>query len=404
MPQFLATCATSLEYLLVDELRELGAQNVKEGLSVVNFEADWPVVYRALMWSRIASRILYPLSTFVAKDEQALYDQVSIIDWSQHISSTGSFLVNSQSFRSELSHTKYISQRVKDAIVDHFRDLNEQRPDVEFDEPDVVIQCRIRQNNTIIAIDLAGVGLHHRGYRTQGGAAPIKENLAAALLIRAGWQKQCLDENRKALTLYDPMCGSGTFLIEAAMMALDIAPGRFRKYLGLFGWQQFNNDLWEEIKREAEVKKSKSINSDKLTIMGTDINPKVVAMAQNNVVNAEFEDCINVQIAGIDQITQFQFADEGLVIVNPPYSERLGDFDSVKSLYSELGIILKETFTNWQVSVLSPNKEFGHSLGIRARKIYKFNNGSIACELLNFKIEESSFVNKKTRRISSIRF
>ncbi len=397
MPQFFATCATSLEYLLVDELKLLGASDVKEGLSLVNFEAEWPVVYDILMWSRIASRVLYPIARFEAKDEQTLYDQVSIIDWSQHIATKASFLVNAQSFRSELNHTKFVSQRIKDAIVDHFTDMEQLRPDVEFDRPDVTIQCRIRQNQVILSIDLAGIGLHQRGYRLQGGSAPIKENLASALLIRAGWLKLCSQNSGQSLTLYDPMCGSGTFLIEAAMMALDMAPGTYRNYLGIFGWSQFKSDLWEKTIQAATEKTEKSRNRGFLQIIGSDINPKVVKSAQSNLALAKLEDVVKIHIAAIDQVDQIEVKQigpsiKGIVIVNPPYSERLGEFDQVKLLYSELGHLLKEKFTGWNASVLSPDKRFGHSLGIRANKIYKFNNASIACELLNFKLKPENYL------------
>jgi 23S rRNA (guanine2445-N2)-methyltransferase / 23S rRNA (guanine2069-N7)-methyltransferase len=400
MPQFFATCASSLEYLLVDELKELGASNVKEGLSMVNFEADWPIVYDILMWTRVASRVLYPIARFEAKDEQTLYDQVSIIDWSQHIASNASFVVNAQTFRSELTHSKFISQRIKDAIVDHFTDMGEQRPDVEFDRPDVSIQCRIRQNQVILSIDLAGVGLHHRGYRLQGGAAPIKENLASALLIRAGWLRLCNDSSVPELSLYDPMCGSGTFLIEAAMMALDIAPGIYRDYLGIFGWSQFNPELWQKTIIAAQQKREKSTNRHRLQIIGSDMNPKAVNSAQSNLALAKLEDVVKIHIAAIDQVEQFNVnqigkPSEGLVIVNPPYSERLGEFDQVKQLYAELGNLLKQNFDGWKASVLSPDKSFGHSLGIRAKKIYKFNNASIPCELLNFELKPENYLNRQ---------
>lgn len=395
MPQFFATCASSLEYLLVDELKQLGAENVKEGLSVVNFDAEWQTAYDILMWSRIASRVLYPIGNFEAKDEQTLYDNVSIIDWSQHLSPKSSFIVNSQSFRSELSHTKFVSQRVKDAIVDHFKDMDEQRPDVEFDNPDVSIQCRIRQNKVILSIDLAGIGLHQRGYRLHGAAAPIKENLAAALLTRAGWLKACQQDNQQPLSIYDPMCGSGTFLIEAAMMALDIAPGLNREYLGVFGWQQFQETLWEDTVTRAQQRKDDNQNHGRLMIQGSDINPKAIRSAQSNIGLAGIDDLIKLRIAGLDQVEQLSLPESGLVIVNPPYSERLGEFDQVKSLYRELGQLLKTKFIGWQASVLSPQKDFGHSLGIRAKKIYKFNNASIACELLNFELQEKNFLTRQ---------
>ncbi|MBV1909706.1 MAG: bifunctional 23S rRNA (guanine(2069)-N(7))-methyltransferase RlmK/23S rRNA (guanine(2445)-N(2))-methyltransferase RlmL [Kangiellaceae bacterium] len=395
MPKFFASCASSLEYLLVDELNQLGAENVREGLSVVNFEAEWSVLYDILMWSRVASRVMYPVASFEAKDEQALYDNTSIIDWSQHLGIGSSFLVNAQSFRSDLSHTKYVSQRIKDAIVDHFVESGSARPDVDFIQPDVAIHCKIRHNQVTISIDFAGVGLHKRGYRSEGGAAPIKENLAAALLMRAGWLVKCEQKDDLELALYDPMCGSGTFLVEAAMMALDIAPGHFREYLGIFGWLQFKPDLWESTVENANKKKVDNANKQRLVILGSDINPKAVRTAQTNIALAQVDKFIKIRIAGLDQVDQIELPEAGVVIVNPPYSERLGEFDQVKSTYNQLGDLLKSKFSGWNASILCPNKDFGHAMGIRAKKIYKFNNGSIACELLNLEIKSESFVKKQ---------
>ena len=387
MPLFIAPCAKGLEYLLVDELASLGAIDPKEGLSLVKFEADWKTVYHILMWSRVASRIHYPIATFEALDDDALYRNASIIDWSQHISADASFLINAQSFCSKLSHTKFISQRIKDAIVDYFKEEGLQRPEVEFEEPGVVIHCRVRRDQVTLSIDLAGVGLHHRGYRIQGGSAPIKENLAAALLMRAGWP-ECAD------TLFDPMCGSGTFLIEGAMMALDIAPGTHRNYLGLFGWHQFKQALWQEIETDAEERASEGKEGKDICVIGSDISPKAVRNAQMNVGFAGLDDVIKIQIGGIDQVEQLNLPESGQVIVNPPYSERLGESDEVKALYSQLGKLLKNRFCGWRASVLSPDKVFGHALGIRAKKIYKFNNGSIACELLNLELEPGNFIER----------
>ena len=295
--------------------------------------------------------------------------------------------MNSQSYRSKLSHTQFISQRVKDSIFDYFREQSEELPFVEYDDPDVVIHCRIKRNKVHLSIDLAGAGLHRRNYRLQGGGAPIKENLAAALLIRAGWPGEF--EN-----LYDPMCGSGTFLIESAMMALDVAPGLYRDYLGLFGWNQFDQSLWQSIKEEAEDRKEKGIAANRFTISGSDKNPRAIRNAQANVALAGLEDVIKLGISAVDQLEQQEFQSHGLVIVNPPYSERLGEREQVKNLYTELGSWLKQSMNGWKASVLSPDKEFGHCLGIRAKKIYKFNNGSIPCELLNLVIDESQFVNR----------
>lgn len=387
MPQFFATCAKGLEYLLVDELTSLGAENAKEGLSQVSFECNWPIVYRMLMWSRLASRIYYPIATFEALDDDALYQHASIIDWSQHIQAGGRFLINSQTYRSKLSHSQFISQRIKDAIVDYFREAGEERPNVEFEEPDVVIHCKIRRDKVTLSIDLAGFGLHKRGYRIKGGGAPIKENLAAALLIRGGWKpnKACL---------FDPMCGSGTFLIEGAMIAADIAPGLIREYLGIFGWCQFKPELWATVMEEAIARKKVGLKALKTSFIGSDINPKAVRNAQMNISLAGLEEVIKINIGGLDQVEQLVLPEKGNLIVNPPYSERLGERKQVKKLYSELGALMKQRFIGWNASILSPDKEFGHALGIRAGKIYRFNNGSIACELLNLKVTEEFFVER----------
>ena len=387
MPQFIATCATGLEYLLKDELTALGAEDAKEGLSQVAFDSDWAGVYNLLMWTRTASRIFYPIATFEAEDDEKLYQHASIIDWSQHLKSSSTFLINAQSYRSKLDHTQFISQRIKDAVVDYFKEQGEKRPDVEFEEPDVVIHCRIRHNKVTLSIDLAGFGLHHRGYRLEGGGAPIKENLAAALLMRGGLTSS-------TPCLYDPMCGSGTFLIEGAMMSLDIAPGIGRDYLGLFGWQQFNSELWAVVVEEASKRKQAGLTNCKQIFIGSDINPKAVRNAQMNISMAGFDKHITVHIGGLDQVEQLDLPETGLVMVNPPYSERLGERDEVRQLYFELGQLLKDKFLGWSASVLSPEKEFGHTLGIRAKKIYKFNNGSIACELLNLSLSEESFVKR----------
>ena len=387
MPQFIATCAKSLEYLLLDELAQFDVSKIKEGLSQVSFEASWESAYQFLMWSRVASRLFYPVASFKAEDEQALYKNASIVDWSQHIRPGGSFIINAQSFRSKLSHTQFVSQRIKDSVMDYFREQEETLPIVEYEEPEVVIHCRIKRNDVTLSIDLAGAGLHRRNYRLQGGGAPIKENLAAALLIRAGWPS----ENQ---VLYDPMCGSGTFLIEAALMALDIAPGLFRDYLGLFGWNQFDKNLWSNVVEAAENRREEGLKNSHLNIKGSDKNPRAIRNAQANIALAGLEDIIETQIAGIDQLAQFDFEEKGLVIVNPPYSERLGERVEVKALYDTLGNWFKSSLKGWRASVLCPEKEFGHALGIRAKKIYKFNNGSIPCELLNLEIEESNFVQR----------
>ena len=241
MSHYFASCPKGLEYLLRDELVALGASDVREALAGVHFSGTLETAYRACLWSRLASRMLLPLAEFDAADDDALYAGVQAIDWCQHLASHATLAVDADTAMSKLTHSQYLGQRVKDAVVDQFRQRDGSRPGVDTDEPDVRINVRLRRDRATLSLDLSGTPLHRRGWREMQGEAPLKENLAAAMLLRAGWPQIYAEGG----ALLDPMCGSGTLLIEGALMAADVAPGLRREYFGFLGWQQHDIALVE---------------------------------------------------------------------------------------------------------------------------------------------------------------
>jgi 23S rRNA (guanine2445-N2)-methyltransferase / 23S rRNA (guanine2069-N7)-methyltransferase len=242
-----ATCAKGLEYLLVDELRELGAQQPREALAGVHFEGDLALAYRVCLWSRLASRILLPLAEFDAADDSALYHGVRQIDWLRHLTPEGTLAVDANLFASAMTHERYAEQRVKDAIVDQIRDAHGVRPSVDTVQPDLRVNVVVKRDRATLSLDLSGASLHRRGWRREQGAAPLKENLACAVLLRAGWPETA----RAGGSLLDPMCGSGTLLIEGARMAADFAPGLQREHFGFLRWRGHDPAIWDRLLAEA---------------------------------------------------------------------------------------------------------------------------------------------------------
>lgn len=391
MPQFIATCPPGFEYLLVDELKSLGVDSANEGLTQVMFDAEWPVIYRVCLWTRLANRILYPLSTFTAENEEQLYDAVRDIDWDLHLSHQGTLAVDFVSRRSKLSHQRYGALKIKDAVVDYFRDEYGERPSVDTETPDVRLHCRVNKNQATLCIDLSGKSLHQRGYRQDTGDAPIKENFAALMLYRSGWAEKL----KQRQWFYDPMCGAGTIAIEAAMMAADMAPGLHRLYWGFTGWKPFHRQYWEAELDAAHEKHKQAIAQGVPAIYGSDKDPQVLAMAIENAKRAGVGEFIEWQAGAFQSQTRPSSKFAGSIVTNPPYGERLEQQQAVAKLYSQFGQWLKQHFVGDQATVLSAQKEHGHALGIRAEKIYRLMNGPIECELLRIPIEEAGFVVSK---------
>ncbi|MBL1274549.1 MAG: bifunctional 23S rRNA (guanine(2069)-N(7))-methyltransferase RlmK/23S rRNA (guanine(2445)-N(2))-methyltransferase RlmL [Ectothiorhodospiraceae bacterium] len=420
-----ATAPKGMEGLLADELRQLGAANVAETRAGVGFQGDLSTAYRVCLWSRIANRVLLPVAHFPAADPEQLYQGVLEIDWQEHLAVDGSLAVDFTSVGSEITHTQYGAQKVKDAIVDQFRHDTGERPSVDRDCPDVRINVFLYKDQATVNIDLSGDSLHRRGYRLGGGGAPLKENLAAGILMRANWPTIA----QAGGALVDPMCGSGTLLIEAALMAADSAPGLQRSYWGFTGWKGHDADCWSALLAVARKRRvsglakmgitNKGLESENLTkqdsssegsskedvqkrpiIYGYDVSATAIEVALDNVTHAGLEDYIEITQRSIKDCAPAPepipgSTASGLVVVNPPYGERLGEYEELKSLYKDLGDCLKANYTGWRASVITSDAELGKCIGIRARHINTLFNGALECKLLRFELDEKWFMKQR---------
>jgi 23S rRNA (guanine2445-N2)-methyltransferase / 23S rRNA (guanine2069-N7)-methyltransferase len=373
--QFFAPCAKGLEYLLVEELIGLGASDAHEALAGVHFSGDLEVAYRACLWSRLASRVLLRLTQFDALDEGALYAGVQAIDWSQHLGEQGTLAVDANLHASHLTHARYAEQKVKDAIVDQFRERFGVRPSVAVNRPDARVSLSLRRNVATVFIDLAGEALHRRGWRVAQVAAPLKETLACAVLLRGAWAEIAKAQG----ALVDPMCGSGTFLIEAARMVADVAPGLGRAYFGFLGWRGHDAALWNRLVSEADARSRQGRAQLTPRFFGYDHDPEAVSISRENIARAGLAGVIQVQVCDVASLAAPKEARPGLVVCNPPYDERLA---ADAALYRALGATLKRAFQGWQAAILSGDAELSRTIGLRPEKRYALHNGALACELL----------------------
>jgi len=391
--RFFATAPKGMEGLLADELRQLGAANVSETRAGVGFQGDLGRAYRVCLWSRIANRVLMPLASFPAADPEQLYAGVMAIDWIGHLAVDGSLVVDFSSVRSKITHTQFGAQKVKDAIVDHFRHETGERPSVDRDTPDLRINVFLFRDLATVNIDLSGDSLHRRGYRLEGAAAPLKENLAAGILQRAGWAEIA----RLGGGLVDPMCGSGTLPIEAAMMAADIAPGIDRPYWGFSGWKGHDANLWTALLADARKRRDKGL-AKLPVIRGFDASSQVIEAAQDNAAHAGLAEYIEFSQRAIKDCAAAPAGPAGLVAVNPPYGERLGEHEELGPLYKELGDCLKTQYVGWRATLITSDPELGKCLGIRARHINTLYNGALECKLLRFELDERWFMKERGDR------
>jgi 23S rRNA (guanine2445-N2)-methyltransferase / 23S rRNA (guanine2069-N7)-methyltransferase len=391
--RFFATAPKGMEGLLADELRQLGAGNVSETRAGAGFQGDLTTAYRVCLWSRIANRILLPLAQFPAADEEALYQGVLDVDWGEHLDPAGTLVVDFSSVRSAITHSQYGAQKVKDAVVDRLRHDTGQRPSVERERPDLRINVFLYRDQATVNIDLSGDSLHRRGYRLDGAFAPLKENLAAAILLRAGWSTIA----QQGGALVDPMCGSGTLPIEAALMAADIAPGLQREYWGFSGWRGHDGDRWAALLADARRRRDKGL-ARLPTILGYDVHPQAIAMAQDNAARAGLAEHIQFKQRSIQDCAPAPAGEAGLVVVNPPYGERLGEQEELKPLYQALGDCLKQQYQGWRAAVITSEAELGKSLGIRARHINKLYNGALECLLLRLELEPRWYMKERGDR------
>ena len=382
MSDFFATCPKGLEYLLRDELIALGGTDVHEALAGVRFSASLETAYRACLWSRLASRILMPLAEFDAASDEALYAGVQAIDWSEHLSAHATLAVDANTAQSKITHSQFLAQRVKDAVVDQFRQRGQERPGVDTEEPDVRINLRLRRDRATVSIDLAGAPLHRRGWREEQGEAPLKENLAAAMLLRAGWPAIYTQGG----ALLDPMCGSGTLLIEGALMAADVAPGLRRTYYGFLGWKQHDIPLWRGLLDEARKRAEAGLPALRSCFFGSDADSRMVQTAKRNAQEAGVAGFFTLDRHDAQHVAPPPGLTQGLVITNPPYGERLGDRESMPKLYRMLGEMLRDRFTGWRAAILAGDAELGRATTLRADKKYALYNGALETVLLIFEL------------------
>lgn len=385
-----ATAPKGIVQLLQTELQQLGAMDLREQPAGVEFSGDLQTAYRVCLWSRCAGRVLLPLKTFQADTPETLYQGVQSIDWSEHFNNHNTLAIDFVSRHSQIQHSQFGAQKVKDAIVDQFRARTGERPSVDVQNPDIRINVFLQHDQAILYLDFSGDSLHRRGYRQSGGAAPLKENLAAAILLRAEWPRIAAEGG----ALIDPMCGSGTLLIEAAMIAADIAPGLLRQRFGFSAWHQHDTAMWQTLLDEAKQRQAQGL-SQLPPIFGYDVHPKAVQFAQANVTAAGLDEYIRIARRDLAQLQRPTHLDKGLVVVNPPYGERLGERDSLQPLYQQLGERLKTEFLNWQAAVFTGNPELAKQMGIRAIKQHNMFNGALACKLLRFDIQPEWFMTEQ---------
>ena len=386
--QFFATCPKGVGDLLAKELTSFGADRVKESAAGVSFSGVLEVAYRACLWSRVASRILLPLAEFPVSSENDLYQGIRQVAWEEHFSSDATFAVNASGKTGTIDHTHFAALKVKDAVVDRFRDLTGKRPSVNVREPDIRLNLHLSRGQGTVSVDLSGEALHRRGYRHEKGMAPLKENLAAALLLRAGWPQVSSDGN----PFIDPMCGSGTLPIEAALMGGDVAPGIFRAVFGFMGWKNHQTGLWTNLQVEARYRMKEGLERLPL-ILGYDSDRASVRAARGNLQRAGLDRRVHIERRSLESLEEPSSARgrKGLIVINPPYGERLGDVEALRGLYTSMGQRLREGFIGWRAAVFTGNPELGREMGLRAVKSNNLYNGNIKCRLLHFDVNKEHF-------------
>jgi 23S rRNA (guanine2445-N2)-methyltransferase / 23S rRNA (guanine2069-N7)-methyltransferase len=380
MHQYLAVTSNGLENLLVEELTKLGITNAKPVQAGVRFKASNEQIYRCCLWSRLASRFVRVLSEFTCNDDMDLYLATSSVNWVNHFHSSKKFVVDFNGTNREIRNSQYGAMKVKDAVVDCFEKKNLPRPSISKDLADLRIHVRLHKDKAILGVDMVGGGLHQRGYRPESGRAPLRETLAAAIILRSGW-----DESKPML---DPMCGSGTLLIEAAMMAANMAPGVNRKKWGFESLEDFEPELWAEIKSEASVQARRGVKKVDAKFFGFDNDARVIKTARDNARRAGVDSLIEFAEGDAAKVKRPAGFENGVVVSNPPYGERLGTHPGLIALYTAFGAQLKAEFGGCQASIFSSSDELLSCLRMRADKQFKLNNGALPCAQKNYSISD----------------
>jgi putative N6-adenine-specific DNA methylase len=402
----LAKTMAGMEDLLAEELKDLGAADIAILPRAVSFKGDKVLMYKANLWCRTALRILKPIAVFLADDENKLYNQINSIEWEKYLGindtlaidtvigkEVGSkmYEVGSKNNNPFFTNSLYLSQKAKDAIVDRFYKINNQRPSVDLDNPSLRINLHINKDKCTVSLDSSGISLHKRGYRQKTGLAPINEVLAAGMILLSGWERDC--------SFIDPMCGSGTFLIEAAMIAKNIPAGHFRKEYGFQKWNDFDSGLWNEILADSLKQKIK-FNYE---IIGSDISETLIKTAEENIKFAGFHKDILLHCSSFEEFdpqrliasgllttnNEQRITNNGIIIMNPPYGERLREEDIV-GLYKSIGDTLKQKCAGFTAWIISSDLDAIKFIGLKPSRKIKIYNGPLECRFLKFDIYEGS--------------
>lgn len=373
--EMVAKTFEGLEDVLRDELIDLGAENVELGNRMVSFEGDLTMLYKANLCCRTALRILKPIVKFTAADTDELYDFLRDLEWEKFMDADTTFSVDSTVYSDGFSHSKFVTYRVKDAIVDHFRDKEGSRPSVRLEGADLQINVHISGDRVTVSLDSSGEPLYKRGYRVEQTEAPLNEVLAAGIILKTGW--------RGDSDFLDPMCGSGTFLIEAALIAANINPGIYRESFAFEKWKDFDKELFEELYNDDSEEKDFNYK-----IFGGDIDPDAIAIARKNIRGAHVEDMIELSCQPL--VDWEADTAGGIIVTNPPYGERLRPVN-LNNLYKEIGSTLKNNFQGWHAWILGYQDEQMKEIGLKPSVKIPLNNGKLECTLREYVMFDGSY-------------
>ena len=379
---FFASCPKGVEGLLAEELAALGGEEVRLTVAGCHFKGELLIAYRCCLWSRLANRILLHLRQIDAEARELLYDGVKAVHWEDHFEPNATLAITFNGTSETINNSHFGALVVKDAICDRLRDKANFRPAIDKKTPDIRVHVRMHNNRADISLDLSGGSLHQRGYRLDTGMAPLKENLAAALLIRAGWPQIA----KQGGALVDPLCGSGTFLMEGALMAADIAPGLLRLNYGFHKWSGHVPKIWRDLLEDARERRTAGLAKLNNSFIGYEGDLRVVRQAHENLRRAGLDKRIHIETRELANVEAIKNT-TGLVISNPPYGERLGEESSLVWMYQRLGETFRNCFEGWQGAIITSNPTLARRLSLRPRKIYSFFNGAMEAKLFTFDIQ-----------------
>jgi len=382
--QFLALTSPGIEVLLAEEIKNLGAEQVVQKPEGVYFTTSLALGYKISLWTRLATRVMLRIGEGEAKNKDELFATASTVNWLKHFDFKTSFAIDFVGYSEEIRNSQFGALTIKDAIVDQFREQGVERPNVDKSSPGISFQARLLRDSVSIYLDFSGRGLFQRGYREHSGVAPLKENLAAALILRSGW----LADTRKPLV--DPMCGSGTILIEAVAMATKQAPAINRESWGFDAWLKHDDALWQAqltyaIESSADSLEQSQINNIK--VFGIDIDVRVLKTAQQNARNAKLQRFIEFKCQNTNDMNN-TFGQAGTILFNPPYGERIGELPELVENFVLFGQKLKTQFIDWRVAILTANIDLLAMLKLSSFKRYKFKNGPLDCQLALYNVDE----------------